>query len=130
MKLTQQDRAVEEILRNISGKTLEDIDDVLKALMIYALMQYSEGELVRFPYFGSFKMNYKGDKITDDGREAELDTMYFPSNDIKLNLGMLEDARNGKCKITDIPIIESLMREINTQLNYVSNEINMEYEED
>ena len=117
MKLSNQDKNIEEIIRNISGKTIEDIDDVLKALMMILIMQYSEGEIVRIPYFGALKIDYDGDEITKEGRVAKLNAQYFPSNEVKLNIGMLEDVKSNNGKMTDIPCIQDICRYFRNQLS-------------
>lgn len=122
MKLTQNDKFVEETLRNISGETIDQIDAILKSLMFYTLMQYSEGEMIRLPYFGAFKIIYKGDVVTEEGRVADLETLYFPSNDVKLNIGMLEDIKNNGGEISSLPVIKDIIRETKAQLNCVIND--------
>lgn len=126
MKLSQQEKSVNEILRNISGESIETINNVLKALMYYTLMNYSEGENTLIPYFGRFSITYNGDTITKDGRIADLETFYFPSDEVKLNIGMLEDIKSKGGNITEVPCIKDIMREINVALKVAVNENNLD----
>jgi hypothetical protein len=126
MVLSNQEKNVLETLRNISGEKIDRVDNVLKSLLYYSLMCYSEGESVLIPHFGRFKITFLGDEITKGGREAKLDTLYFPSNEIKLNIGIMEDIKKHGGEITEVPLIKELMKEIQLQLKYVINEGELE----
>ena len=128
MKLSQQEKSVNETLRNISGESIETINNVLKALLYYTLMNYSEGENTLIPYFGRFSIKYLGDEILPEGRIAKLQTTYFPSDKMKLNIGMLEDVRANGGDITEVPCIKDIIREINVALKVAVNENNLEVE--
>lgn len=120
MKTTSLDKQLEEIIRNISGVSIDDIDKVFKALMMFVIMQYSEGEIIKIPYFGALKINFENDVLTKEGRIANLSTSYFPSNEIKLNIGMLEDVKNGKSSILDVPCIKDKFHNIKTNLSKIT----------
>ena len=126
MKLNQQEKSVNELLRNISGESIETINNVLKALLYLTIMNYSEGENILVPYFGRFSIKYKGDEITKFGRIAKLETAYFPSDEVKLNIGILEDIKDKGGDITTVPCIKDIMREINMALKVAVNENNLE----
>ena len=128
MLLQAGEKSVNEILRNISGEPIETINNVLKALMYYTLMNYSEGENTLVPYFGRFSLKYKGDTITEEGRKANIEAVFFPSEEIRLNIGMFEDIRAEGGDITEVPCIKDFMREINLQLKCAVNENNLENE--
>lgn len=126
MKLSQQEKSVNEILRNISGEPIETINNVLRALLYHTLMNYSEGEDILVPYFGRFALKYKGDIITKQGRIADLETSYIPSDEMKLNIGVLEDVKENGGDITEVPCIKEIMRDIHLQLKCTVNENNLE----
>lgn len=127
-KLSQQEKSVSEVLRNISGESIETVNNVLKALLYYSLMNYSEGENTLIPYFGRFAITYKGDVITRHGRIAELETAYFPSDEMKLNIGVLEDIKSNGGDITEVPCINEIIKDINLQLKCAVNEDNLDRE--
>lgn len=128
MKLSSYEKNVEEILRNISGYSVEEIDTVLKSIMTYALLQYSEGENFTIPYFGTFHIEYVNDNITKHGREANLKIDVFESNQLKSNIGRLEDVRKSgnDDDILKIPIVEDLMRSSENALRCILNDSNIE----
>jgi hypothetical protein len=129
MRLSSQEKSVNEILRNISGESIETVNNVLKALMYYTLMNYSEGENTLVPYFGRFSLKYKGDIIKNNHRVADIEANYFPSDEVKLNIGVLEDVKSKGGDITEVPCIKDFMREINIQLKCAITENNLEDEE-
>lgn len=128
MKLNSYEKNVEEILRNISGYSVEEIDNVLKAIMTYALLQYSEGENFTIPYFGTFHIDYLNDVVTKNGREANLNVEVFASKQLKSNIGHLEDVRkSGNDEdILKIPVVEDLLRNSENALRCILNESEME----
>lgn len=130
MKITQEEKNVLEILRNLSGENIDRITRVLQALMMYALMNYSEEEPIVVPLFGEFTLTYKGDKISFNGREALIDTTYNPSQELKYNIGIMEDLKKqGNTNISEIPIIKEITRNIENQLKCVMNETELNFEE-
>lgn len=129
MKLTSQEKNAMETLRNISGYSIETISNVLKALMYYTLMNYSEGENTLVPYFGRFAITYKGDEYTPSGRIAKLDSVFFPSSHLKLNVGVFEDIKEQNGDITEIPCIKDIIRDINLSLKISLNEDNLKQKE-
>lgn len=128
MRLSNYEKNVEEILRNISGYPVEEIDNVLKSIMTYALLQYSEGENFTIPYFGTYHIEYVDDVITKDGREANLKMEVFPSKQLKSNIGHLEDVRKSgnDDDILKIPIVEDLMRSSENALRCILNDSELE----
>jgi len=109
MKLTSKETEVDEILRNISHENVERVHNVLNALMTCAIMNYTEGEPMVIPLFGSFLVKYRGDNLTKDGREAEIEVFFDPSPAFKQNIGAYEDFKTSKIKdIRSIPIMKEL----------------------
>lgn len=110
MTLTPQEKTMIELLRNISHENVERINNVLYALMVQGLMEYSEGKPMVIPYFGTFLIRFKGDKITSDGKkEAVLESFFDPAPYFKENIGAYEDFKKGISKdMSNIPCIKQL----------------------
>jgi hypothetical protein len=126
MKLTNEELNVIEVLRNLSGESTEKIHNILKSLMIYALMQYSEKEQTTIPYFGQFFIKYKKDIMTNEGLEACLDTFFVPSALLKQNIGEYEDFKNNKLNINEVSIIKYFRQNIDRSLRNKLNDESLE----
>lgn len=122
MKLLKQEQEMLETLRNISGENQERISNILKSLSVAMLMNYSDDEHNIFiPYFGILHIEYKGDKIVDNRKEADLDIQFFPSSYLKLNIGKIEDIKKSgnTSDIIDVPIIKEISRDIENGLRNI-----------
>ncbi len=122
-KFTQDERMVIEELRNLAKGDLDinDVDSFLKSLMLLTLMNFSENESMKIPYFGELRIDYLGDKITDKGRIADLKVDFIPSSTLIKNIGQLMDIQNPNCntEITDVECVKDLMRDIGGKLNEI-----------
>ena len=123
MKLTQDEKLIVEELRNLANGDLNvsDVNSFLKSLMLLTLMNFSENESTKIPYFGELKIEYLGDNITDKGRVADLKVDFIPSPTLVKNIGQLIDVKNPNCdtKITDVECIQDLMKDIGNKLNEI-----------
>lgn len=121
MKLNQDEKLVLEELRNLSKLNSSEIDDILKALMMVVLLNFSENETTKIPYFGELKLEYLGDKTTLSGRMADLKVNFIPSHQLVKNIGQLIDVKNPNCdmKVTDIDCIKDIMNDITSKLNEI-----------
>ena len=83
------------------------------------LLNFSENESTKIPYFGELKIEYLGDKNEVEGRIANLHIDFKPSPKLAKNIGQLVDARNPKSnvKITDIDCVQDIMKEIVDELS-------------
>lgn len=119
MKLDVEDKMIIEEVRNLSKVNTSQVNDFFKALLLLCLLNYSEDESLKIPYLGELKINYKGDKNTKDGRIADLDTKFIPSESLVRNIGQLIDVKdpNNDTKITDIDCIKDIMNDISKKLN-------------
>jgi len=109
MKLTQKEIEVVNSIRNISHENIERIHNVFNGLMTQALMNYAENEPILIPGFGTFLVRYKGDSITAQGREANIEVFFDASPSFKENIGAYEDFKKSKNKdMSKIPIIRQL----------------------
>ena len=121
MKLDADEKITLEIIRNLSRLNTNDINDFFKALMLITLMNFSENEPTKIPYFGELKIDYQGDENKTEGRVAKLDVKFTPSNQLIRNIGQLVDVKNSNCdtKITDVECIKDIMSEISKKLNEI-----------
>lgn len=118
IKTTQRDRETIETLRNLSGETIGRVNNILKSLMVYTVLNSSENETVTIPHLGTFKISYKDDKIVNGDLKCEVDSLYIPSEELKLNIGKLHDVLECGGDLTSIPIINSLKLESKRQLSF------------
>lgn len=121
MKYTQDEKITIEELRNLSKMNTSEVNAILKALMFVVLLNFSENESTKIPYFGELKIDYLGDKNEADGRIANLHIDFTPSAKLMKNIGQLIDAKNPKCnvKITDIDCIQDIIKDILDGLNTI-----------
>ena len=126
MKLSLEEKETIEILRNLSKLNTSDVNDFMKSLMLVTLLNYSEGESTKIPYFGELKIKYLGDETKIEGRVAKLDVQFIPSSQLIRNIGQLEDCKNKNIntKITDVDCIKEIMSEITKKLNEITNKDN------
>ena len=68
MKYSQEEKMTIEELRNLSKVNVNDVNSILKALMFIVLLNFSENESTKIPYFGELKIDYLGDKNEAEGR--------------------------------------------------------------
>lgn len=107
MKITQKEKEVLEIIRNLTHENTKRINNFFLGLMTYALLNYTDNEPITVPYFGTFMIKYKGDKITEEGKEAILEGYFVPSEYMKENIGAYEDYKRSSSKnISSIPIMK------------------------
>ena len=116
MKLNQAETDNIQKIRNLSGEPEDRIAKIMEALMKLVIQNYSEGERIVIPYFGSLLIKYNGDKITNKGKEADIDIFFSPSDYIKYNIGKIEDFKNKKIKFSDVGIIKETIDSIGPTL--------------
>ena len=117
MKLDQQEQETIEILRNLSGESVERINNILLALMIYTFLNYSTGEDVLVPYFGKFLL-----KKESDTKATDVKGFFLPSDYVKQNIKMYEEMKKGNCAIEDIPIFKYYKAENSKTLRAIIND--------
>jgi hypothetical protein len=121
LKLSQEEKLIIEELRNLSKLNTDSVNDFLKSLMLITLLNFSEDESTMIPYFGKLDIKYLGDKNKAEGRVAELDVKFTPSDVLVKNIGQLVDVKNPNCdmKITDVECIKEIMADISKKLNKI-----------
>ena len=126
MKLSLEESDARERLRNYSGENVERVDLILRALLYQALLNYADKEKIVIPYLGNIYIKYNGDKISNKGREADLDIFFSPSDFLKENIGIYEDSLKGDADLMDIPIMKLFQKD--TRLE-VKDQLTDTYEE-
>ena len=121
MKMSQEEKLVVEELRNLSKLNTSDVNDFLKSLLFITLLNFSEDESTKIPYFGELKIEYKGDENKMEGRVAKLDVKFTPSNQLVRNIGQLVDVKNPNMNvsITQIDCIKEITNDIAKKLNEI-----------
>ena len=121
MKMSQEEKLVVEELRNLSKLNTSDVNDFLKSLLFISLLNFSEDESTKIPYFGELKIEYKGDENKMEGRVAKLDVKFTPSNQLVRNIGQLVDVKNPNMNvsITQIDCIKEITNDIAKKLNEI-----------
>ena len=119
LKLDVEDKLIIEEVRNLSKVNTNQVNDFFKALLLLCLLNFSEDETLKIPYLGELKINYKGDITTNEGRIADLETQFVPSESLVRNIGQLIDVKdpNNDMKITDVECIKDIMNDISKKLN-------------
>ena len=119
LKLDVEDKLIIEEVRNLSKVNTNQVNDFFKALLLLCLLNFSEDETLKIPYLGELKIDYKGDKNTKEGRVADLETQFIPSESLVRNVGQLVDVKDpsNDTKITDIDCIKDIMNDISKKLN-------------
>ena len=126
MKLNSDEKTTIELIRNLSKQNTSDINNYFKGLMLCTLMNFSENEPTYIPYFGKLEIEYLGDKHTTNGRIADLNLKFTPSDVLVRNLGQLVDIKNPNCDmtITQVDCIKDIMKDITNKLNEIMDKNN------
>jgi hypothetical protein len=110
MKLNDREKNAIEMIRNISGDKAENIYNMFRAIQALALLEFAQGEDTVIPCFGKFKLNYLGDTITSKGKQANIEAYFIPSDELKKNIGQIEDYKKGEIDdISKIPAIKEFL---------------------
>lgn len=123
MKFTQNEKLTIDSLRNLANGSLNttEVNDFFKSLMKIVLLNFAENESTEIPYFGKISVIYKGDICGVNGRVADVDVKFEPSDYFVKNIGQLIDAKNpnSDAKITDMDCISDTIKNIRNKLNSV-----------
>jgi hypothetical protein len=89
--LTQEEKNALDLTRLIFGKTIHDTKEFFESIGIQAILSYSKGDKIIIPFIGEVSVKYTGDKLTDKGRVAKLETFFMPSPFLVRNVGQIQD---------------------------------------
>ena len=104
-----------ELLRSYSGVEVNQIKRVLLALVELFVCNSIENQEFEVPYIGKLKLDIK-DYIEDGKPKTEVKSLTEFSDEFVYNVGKFVDANNGKIRISDVPLVEELIKEMNNDL--------------
>ena len=107
LKLEPQDKEIIHKTHLLCGKSEDDIRDVYDSLITAICMAYEEGEELRLPILGELKIQYNGDKIVGDKKEAQLEMSIIPSDHIKKIIGEIVDGGENEIQNN---LVDKIMR--------------------
>lgn len=91
MKFTKEEKDIIHRVHLLSGKSYDEVNEVFESLALCAALAFLEKEPIDIPLFGKIEVFYKGDVLTEQGREAKLDIEVTPSPALKKIIGQIED---------------------------------------
>lgn len=91
LRLSKKERDTFHKIHLLSGKSYEDVRDVYEGFLYSIVLAYLEKEPIYFPYFGEINIQFIKDKLTRQGKEAELEISIQPSDILKRVIGQIED---------------------------------------
>lgn len=100
MRFSRQEKDALHKIHLLSGRSYEEVRDVYEGFLYSVVLSYLEKELVYFPLFGEIDIRFIKDKMTKQGREAELEISIQPSLMLKRIIGQIEDGDE-----TDLEVI-------------------------
>jgi hypothetical protein len=103
-----------EKVRLISGSTSEQSKDFFESFITYIVLNYMEGKETIVPYLGVIKLNYEGDEIVKNGKEAKVSLEFIPNSNIKKIVGQIADGE-------ETEIEQSFFKKIKYQLEEIVN---------
>lgn len=112
MQISEEDKKAILQLSLISGIDELKIQEMFESFLILFTLDYSSRKSIRIPLVGNFLIKYRGDEITDKGREATVDAFYSPSTEVKRIIGQLVDIEE-TFDYTNLDTYKLLKRNIN-----------------
>ena len=91
MNFTKEEKDIIHRVHLLSGRSYDEVNDIFESLCLCATLAFLEKEPIDIPLFGRMEVSYKGDKLTEKGREAQLDIRVEPSPALKRVIGQIED---------------------------------------
>lgn len=104
-----------ELLRSYSGVETSQIKRVLLALVELFVSNSIDNQDFEVPYIGKLKLDIR-DYIENGKPKTEVKSLTEFSEEFIYNVGRFMDAKNGKIRISDVPLVEELIKEINNDL--------------
>lgn len=91
LKLSKNEREVFQKVHLLSGKSYEEVKEVMEGFIYLGVLSYLEKEPVVIPFFGELSIDFIKDIVVQEGREAELDFQFEPSKFLARTIGQIED---------------------------------------
>lgn len=91
MKFSKEEKDIIHRVHLLSGKPYNEVNEIFEALCLCSVIAFLEKEPIDIPLFGKMEVSYKGDKMTERGKEAQLEISVEPSKELKRVIGQIED---------------------------------------
>jgi hypothetical protein len=87
----------------LTGIPVEAVESLFAAFQIQFAINYNKNKSIKIPFVGSFLVRYRGESITDEGKEAQLDSFFAPHPQLVRLVGQLHDIEaSGNFKELDV----------------------------
>lgn len=96
MITTKEDLDTIQNISLISGVDVLEIEKVFQAFITEFTFKYTNNKQIHVPYIGRFLIRYRGEEITDEGKESQVDAFFSPHDQIKRVVGQLKDIEKTK----------------------------------
>lgn len=91
MRFSKEEKDIIHRVHLLSGKPYNEVNDIFESLCLCAVIAFLEKEPIDIPLFGRMEVSYKGDRMTENGKEAQLEISVEPSKELKRVIGQIED---------------------------------------
>ncbi len=91
MRVTTDNKSSIEKIHLLSGENKQKIRTFFEALISVILLDYIEGESTNIPFLGTLSIKYKGEKIINGKKEADIQVELEPENNLIKNVGQVQD---------------------------------------
>lgn len=91
MRFSKEEKDIIHRVHLLSGKPYNEVNDIFESLCLCAVIAFLEKESIDIPLFGRMEVSYKGDRMTENGKEAQLEISVEPSKELKRVIGQIED---------------------------------------
>ena len=91
MRFSKEEKDIIHRVHLLSGKPYNEVNDIFESLCLCAVIAFLEKEPIDIPLFGRMEVSYKGDRMTENGKEAQLEISVEPSKELKRVFGQIED---------------------------------------
>lgn len=116
MRFTKDEKDIINRVHLLSGKSYKEIEEVFESLCLCSVLAYLEKEPIDIPLFGKMSVSYKGDSITNKGKEAQLEVSVTPSPTLKRVIGQIEDEVESDLEVSLRGKIKSILKNIALQV--------------
>ena len=91
MRITSTNRNIIEEMGLFSGTDKQTIRNFFESLISIVILDYIEGETTNIPFLGTIKIEYKGEKLVEGEKEADIVIAIEPENTLLKNIGQIKD---------------------------------------
>lgn len=91
MKFSKEDKSTIQRLHLLSGLPYEECKELCKYFSVMMALDYMEGHPTHIPFIGDIDIEYLGDTIKKQGKEAILSITLEPEPGLRRIIGQIED---------------------------------------